>query len=203
MQLQNPLKAICPALEADVLMALSVGGARTPGSLVRSGDVDASVSGVRRCLERLERNGIVIPRASGNRIEYSLNHHHMLAELVRRAGSAQDQFIEFLARRISTWDAKPMQVTLYGSAARGDMDADSDIDLMFIIPDDSNEDLYTSISDLAVDAYRLTGNDVRPMVVEVAEVSDVPVFRSILREGIPVHGDSAWLSRRLELSAAA
>ncbi len=117
MQLQNPLRAICPALEADVLIALADGRPSTPGALVRERGVHASISGVRRCLERLEENGVVDVGHVGNRVEYSLNTRHMLAGLAVEASKATERFIQFLSDQISRWSERPLQVTLFGSAA--------------------------------------------------------------------------------------
>lgn len=203
MQLQNPLRAICPALEADVLMALADGSRSTAGALVRECGVRASISGVRRCLERLEENGVVDAGHLGNRVEYSLNAQHMLAGLVVEASTASERLIRSLADRIFRWSEPPLQVTLFGSAARREMRHDSDIDLLFIVPDGASDQLHEAISELAVDAYRLTGNDVRPMVYEASEVHRAPIFDSIDREGVHVFGDDHWLSRRLHTLTAA
>lgn len=203
MQLQNPLRAICPALEADILLVLADGTHSTPGALVRDHGVRASISGVRRCLERLEENGVVDARRSGNRFEYSLNNRHMLADLVVEASKVMEHFVGFLAEQISRWSEQPLQVTLFGSAARREMRKGSDIDLLFIVPDGAGDQLYESIDDLAVDACRRTGNDVRPMVYEASDVHPAPIFDSIDREGIHVLGDSCWLSGRLRRSATA
>lgn len=203
MQLHNPLRAICPTLEADVLLALADGHPSTPGKLVRERGIQASVSGARRCLERLEENGVVIATHVGNRNEYALNPRHMLAGVVIEATKGTDRFIEFLSQRIGHWPKKPLQVTLFGSAARGDMENRSDIDLLFVIPDDASDGLYERIADLAVEAYGLTGNDVRPMTYEAAEVHMAPIFDSITSQGLHVYGDAGWLARRLAGKAAA
>ncbi|MCT9872082.1 nucleotidyltransferase domain-containing protein [Paenarthrobacter aurescens] len=197
MQLHNPLRAICPTLEADVLMALVDGRRTTPGQLIRERGIQASVSGARRCLERLEANGIVIALRVGNRTEYALNPRHMLAAVVAEASRGTERFIEFLIRAISDWPEQPLQVTLFGSAARREMRSDSDIDLLFVIPDGASDELYELIGDLAVDAYSLTGNDVRPMIYEASEVRSAPIFDSITSEGNHVAGDRSWLSRHL------
>ena len=203
MQLHNPLRAICPTLEADVLVALADGHPSTPGELVRERAIQASVSGARRCLERLEENGVVVATHVGNRTKFALNPRHMLADLVIQAAKGTDLFIEFLSQRIGLWPLSPLQVTLFGSAARGDMGNRSDIDLLFIIPDGASDDLYERIADLAVEAYGLTGNDVRPMTYEAAEVHVAPIFDSITSDGIHVYGDEGWLRRRLAGKTAA
>lgn len=203
MQLQNPLRAICPALEADVLMAMANGTPRTAGALVREEGVHGSISGIRRCLERLKKNGVVDDVHRGNRVEYSLNARHLLAGLVIEASKATERLTRLLAEEISRWNESPLQVTLFGSAARREMRDDSDIDLLFVVPDGASDHLYEAISDLAVEAYHLTGNDVRPMVYEVSEVHHVPVFDSINLEGLHIFGDRQWLSRQLHISAVA
>ncbi|MET3903937.1 nucleotidyltransferase domain-containing protein [Paenarthrobacter sp. 4246] len=203
MQLQNPLRAICPTLEADVLMALADGRPSTPGHLVRDRGIHASVSGTRRCLERLQESGIVMGVQVGNRTEYALNSSHMLAGVIAEASQGRDRFTRFVSRAILRWPERPLQVTLFGSAARGDMRNDSDIDLLFIIRDGTGDELYDQIGDLALDVYRLTGNDVRPMIYEASEVRKAPIFDSIMREGVHLYGDRHWLSRHLRASAAA
>lgn len=197
MQLQNPLRAICPTLEADVLAALAGGGHHTPGMLVRESGVRASVSGVRRCLERLRDTGIVEACGVGNRMEFALNTEHMMAPLVMEATRGTSRFVRKLGEQISRWDQQPLQVTLFGSAARGEMRTESDIDLLFIVPDGANDRLYLAIDELATYAYRLTGNDVRPLVYEVSEMRDAPIFESVLREGVHISGDSQWLVAHL------
>ncbi|MGY2744174.1 nucleotidyltransferase domain-containing protein [Arthrobacter sp. UYCu723] len=127
----------------------------------------------------------------------------MLAGLVVEASRAMERFTQFLAAETSRWTEQPLQVTLFGSAARREMRNDSDIDLLFVVPDGASDQLYEGIGDLAVDAYRLTGNDVRPVVYEVSEVHRAPVFDSIDRDGVHIFGDSRWLSRRLHALAVA
>lgn len=198
MHLQNPLRAICPALEADVLMVLIDGVPRSPGNLLRESGISGSVSGVRRCLERLEQGGVVSARNVGNRVEYSLNTRHMLSGLIVEALKAMERFVGFLAALIAGWDEHPLQVTLFGSAARRDMHNGSDIDLLLVVPDGASDQLYAAISDLAASAHQLTGNDVRPMVYEVSEIQPAPIFDSIHRDGVHVFGDSGWLAHRMD-----
>ncbi len=63
---------------------------------------------MRRCLERLEENGVVDASHLGNRVEYSLNVQHMLAGLVVEASRATELFTRFLADQISRWNEQPL-----------------------------------------------------------------------------------------------
>ncbi|WP_345154795.1 nucleotidyltransferase domain-containing protein [Arthrobacter ginkgonis] len=107
----------------------------------------------------------------------------------------RNRFLRHLSRVIGRWELKPVQVTLFGSAARGTMRPDSDIDVLFILPDGASDELHEAIGDLAVDAYRVTGNDVRPLVYEMSEVRPADVLTSIVREGVHVYGDRHLLAR--------
>lgn len=169
-------------------MALADGRPSTPGCLVRERGIQASVSGTRRCLERLQESGIVVGVQVGNRTEYALNSAHMLAGVIAEASQGRVRFTRFVSRAITRWPELPLQVALFGSAARGDMRNDSDIDLLFIIHDGAGDELYEHIGNLAVDVYGLTGNDVRPMIYEASEVRSAPIFDSIMREGVHVFG---------------
>lgn len=108
------------------------------------------------------------------------------------------EFVPELASRIARWRTRPVQVTLFGSAARGDMSDESDIDLLFIAEDDADDVFFENLNGLAIRASEMTGNDVRPLVYEVSEISPAPIFGSILREGVHVYGAAAWLRQRLE-----
>lgn len=48
-----------------------------------------------------------------------------------------DEQLEILVQRIVAAQ-NPLRVVLYGSAARGEMTGDSDIDVMVVVPDGSN-----------------------------------------------------------------
>ena len=203
MRLQNPLGALCPTLESEILLALAQEDGLTPGQLVRSKGIGGSVSGARKCLERLTSGGLVRERSIGNRREYSLNKDHLLAEVVTRAVNARAQFLSQLQSRIAQWTTNPVQVTLFGSAARGDMRDESDIDLLVIVEDDPDDEFFEDLNDRAIHANALTGNDVRPLVYEISEVLPAPIFDSILRDGVHVYGDQQWLRQRLGLTVAA
>ncbi len=71
--------------------------------------------------------------------EVSIEHDPALAEILRRVVDAY----------------QPERVYLFGSMARGDADADSDYDLMLIVPDDATPERRDS--DLAYNALRGTG----------------------------------------------
>ncbi|MHB0912792.1 MAG: nucleotidyltransferase domain-containing protein [Armatimonadota bacterium] len=64
--------------------------------------------------------------------------------------------------------AKPVRIILFGSAARGEMTADSDVDVLVVVPDGTPrrktaQDIYRNMIgfDLAVDVVVATESDIR------------------------------------------
>ena len=85
--------------------------------------------------------------------------------------------------------AHPLRVILFGSAARGDMGPDSDIDLLVVVPDGTHR------RRTAQKLYRDIRNAGVPFDVVVATSLDIEkhkdniglVYRSALREGKEVY----------------
>ena len=94
-----------------------------------------------------------------------------------------------------------MYAAVFGSAARGTMTPDSDLDLLLIRPDDSPPDDWDEqVGALMADVTRWTGNDTRPLQYTVSELANArgePVLRDVLDEGLTVAGSHAWLNRQL------
>ncbi|WP_084611655.1 nucleotidyltransferase domain-containing protein [Tomitella biformata] len=97
-------------------------------------------------------------------------------------------FSELLRRleaRLAGWDTPPQFAALFGSAARGTMTIESDIDILFIRPDTvvSDERWDAQVADLMADVSNWTGN---------AE----PVLMDVVHEGIPLSGSRSEFARR-------
>jgi hypothetical protein len=78
---------------------------------------------------------------------------------------------------IGSWDVHPLHASLFGSAARGDGDAQSDIDLLIVRPtavDADDGEWRGQIEALAESVHRWTGNHAG--IAEVAE-SELPQLR--------------------------
>lgn len=90
------------------------------------------------------------------------------------------------------WDPRPMAVWLFGSAARGEVTLDSDIDLLIVtsVPVDQ---LSEQIGVLADHVHHWTGNACNPLLYAADEVTDAPIFHEILQDGVCLAGDRSWL----------
>ncbi len=111
--------------------------------------------------------------------------------------------IEFVTRLKSQFASKLYGVVLYGSKARGEATADSDIDLLVIL-DTRNRENRTQVNKTASRVSLAFDVLLLPHVFSWElwqEMADAPFFffREVFRDGWPVYGDSvvfAPLSRK-------
>lgn len=206
MRLQNPFAALNPSgLDSQVLLVL----ARTDQhlsvqqihQLLPEG---GSRAGVQKSVARFLEQGTVVERRSGRSRSFALNDEHLLAGPIREIAASKRLLLSRMVEAIDAWSVQPITAALFGSAARNEMHADSDIDLLVVMPDDVDDATVDElVGGLAARAAAWTGNDVRPLIYRAGEVEPAKVFETILDEGIDVAGDPAWLRRRLRRRGAA
>jgi predicted nucleotidyltransferase len=182
MDVSKPFTALSPSLDVDVLVTLA--GSSTP----RSGREVArragrSKTGVRHVLDRLVDHGLVDRLEAGSTLLYSLNRDHLLAPAVEQMADARAEMIRRLREEIGGWEVPAVHASLFGSAARGQGDTRSDIDLLVVRPadvDQEDETWRAQIDALAGSVRRWTGNH-----AGIAEISEGELSR-LLKEGPPV-----------------
>ncbi|MCK5241931.1 nucleotidyltransferase domain-containing protein [bacterium] len=99
-------------------------------------------------------------------------------------GRYSDQVLNMLINRIVE-EVKPLQIVLFGSAARGEMHADSNLDLMVVMPNGTHR-RYTSQR-----LYQAISGIQMPYEIIVATSEDLQkhknnqglIYQTILREG--------------------
>lgn len=161
----------------------------------------ASLAGVSpaqasRVMPRLVELGIVdrheVPPAS----QFVLARDNVAAQLLLHLADAREIALREIGEAASTISPEPVSVIAFGSFARGEADADSDIDLAVVRADDVHEDDERWAD--SVDAWRrqvraLTGNDVEIVEATATEAmrklsGRSELWRNIERDGIVVHG---------------
>ena len=201
MLLQLPFEALTTSVDGECLAVLAKADhefsvSRILPLLKRK----RSLTGVRNALDRLAEQGVVDVRHIGNVKSYSLNRSHLLAPAIIAIATVRDQFLEQVTAELMRWRPTPVYGALFGSAARGEMRADSDIDLLLIHPDAGDIERWT---DQVVHLQRLvtswTGNDTRVLTFSEQEVREHatsdPVLREIAHEGLSLIGPTSWLRR--------
>lgn len=203
MDLSEPLKVVTPTADAGVLRILALADQEfTPGE-VRHLLGEYSVSGIRKVLVRLTAQGIARQKRAGTSYVYSLNREHLAAPAVIALATLKDQLTDRLREEFTRWEPRPLFAAIFGSAARGGMRADSDIDLFVVRPSSEDPDSAPWRAQLAQMTERTTawtGNDTRILEMSEAEVTagleaGEPVLRDIRRDGIRLCGDLGVLRK--------
>lgn len=194
MKLSNPLGVISPTLDAEVLRLLARSEASLTIPQLHAMVPDRSVEGIRKTLSRLTAEGIVDSEMVGRTHLYRLNHEHLAAPAIEQLASLRTEFFERVSGEVESWPEPPIFVAVFGSASRGDMRPDSDIDLFLVRPAVEDEEGWSDrVSSLSAHASRWVGNDVRALVYGIEDTegrgkSD-PVLQSIAREGTFLLGE--------------
>lgn len=161
MDVSKPFAAISSAVDPDVLVVLaSSTKPRSGRELARR--TGRSNTAVQHVLARLVDHGLVRREEVGRTFLYQLNRDHLLAPTVERMADARIELIRRLREAIGAWASPPVHASLFGSAARGDGDTRSDIDLLVVRPADVDPEdtTWRDQLDALTDAVRRwTGNN--------------------------------------------
>lgn len=202
MDFRSPLRVVTPTLDGDVLAVL----ARSEVALT-SGEIHrllgrGSDEGIRKVLARLSGEGIVTREKAGRAFLYALNREHLAAPWVEGLAALPAQLIERLRQEIERWSVPAKFALLFGSVARGEARAGSDLDLLLIRSASCAEDdprWRDQVLELERAASAWTGNDARVLEYGEGELAGLagkePVLEEAARESIELVG-SLRLFRR-------
>jgi predicted nucleotidyltransferase len=123
-----PLRSVVPTLDGPVVVVLAATTAPLSLAEVHRRAGGGSKSGIRRVLLRLVAEGVVHDVPGG----YLLNRDHLAAPAVELLANLHGEFLARIRREVDGWTRPPDLVGLFGSAARRDGDASSDIDLLVV-----------------------------------------------------------------------
>ena len=132
MNLSDPTRAVTPTLDGPVLAVLAAAGSPLTVGEVAKRVTRGSEIGVRRCLARLVDEGIVKSTEVGRNRVHELNRDHVAARVADVLTGLRPALFERIRAELGKWRPKPAYACVFGSAARGDGDASSDIDLLLV-----------------------------------------------------------------------
>jgi len=198
MNVAKPFEALSSGVDADVLVVLA--GSTMPRSgreLARR--AGRSNTGVQHVLDRLVEHGLVHRLEAGRSFLYTLNREHLLAPAVEQMADARAEFVRRLRGQLGSWRIPAVHASLFGSAARGDGDTGSDIDLFVVRPASVDPDAspWREQLDSLADAVRgWTGNNAGIVEVSEDELSRLrtehpPVVDELHRDAISLAGAPA------------
>lgn len=209
MDLSRPMSVVTPTVDGDVLTALALADAWFTTGKLHAAVRRHSEDGIRRALRRLVEQGVVQDQSGGNAVLYRLNRRHLAAPAIIDLANLWSALLLRLNGTMSKWPVQPKVGAIFGSAARGTMRSDSDIDIFLVRPSHPRDDdtWGARVRQLEDDASRWTGNDVRILQLTEAHVrdhaGDEPVLRDVLSEGVRLIGDLTWLHRLVARATAA
>jgi hypothetical protein len=141
MDLSDPTRAVTPTLDGPVLAVLAAAGRPLTVGDIAGQAARGSEIGVRRSISRLVEQGIVQATLVGRNRVHELNRDHIAAGAADLLAGLRLELWRRLRAELGTWDPSALYAAVFGSAARGDGDVSSDIDLLIVHPPFSGERL--------------------------------------------------------------
>jgi Nucleotidyltransferase domain len=130
--LGDPTRAVTATLDGPVLAVLAGAGKPMTVGEVAALTPRGSEIGVRRSLARLVEQGIVRATEMGRNRVHELNREHVAAPVAEALAGLRLVLWKRFRSTLGSWNPKPVYSCVFGSAARGDGDVHSDIDLLVV-----------------------------------------------------------------------
>jgi predicted nucleotidyltransferase len=111
-------------------------------------------------VEELIGTGLVTEAPAGRSSMVALNRSHLAAGPVLKLASLRGELIRRLRERLSRWPDL-QGAWLFGSVARDESTAESDIDLLIVADDLQASELHDRLARLHSDVRTWTGNDLQ------------------------------------------
>lgn len=198
MDLSDPFAVVLSQTEGRVLSVLA--GTTKPLSGREVGRIaEVSPHTVWRLLKRLADHGLVREdTAGGSTFVYTLNRDHLAAEPVVTLLRLRSALFEAVKGHVAGWQIQPTHASIFGSAARGDGDTSSDIDIFIVRPvgvGEDGEQWRSQIDDLSNAVLRWTGNHAGVIEIPEGDISRLkkgrpPVLTDLEHDAVVVAGPS-------------
>jgi signal-transduction protein with cAMP-binding, CBS, and nucleotidyltransferase domain len=203
MQLNKPFATVTPTLDGDVLAVLASADVTFTISQVQHILTTASGEGIRKVLNRLTAQGVVLHDEVGRTHTYRLNTEHLANDPIMALSRLHSTFLRRLEQHLGEWGTALRYAAVFGSAATGRMSLASDIDLFLVRATDYDDDVWERrATELARLVTAWTGNDGR--IVEYAEdefraaaIAGEPLLDDVSKQGLTVAGTRAWFNAQL------
>jgi DNA-binding transcriptional ArsR family regulator len=194
--LSRPWALIRSAIDMEVLRVLR--GTTRPltgrevARLVRTG----SQPTVNASLRRLAEEGLVRADEAGNAYLYTLNREHLAAPAIELLADIRSELERRLRDEVAGWEVPPVHLSIFGSAARGDGDTASDIDIFVVRPRgiaDEDPRWRDALNQLAQHVLAWTGNHAGLSEISETDLGRLrrnrpPIVNELNRDAITIVG---------------
>jgi predicted nucleotidyltransferase len=198
MDLRHPLRSLVPSLDSAALEVLAGTESALGTSRIQKLAGRGSWAGYQKVLDRLVEHGLVISEPTNNGFSYRLNRDHLLSPAVLAAVAVRRELMARLTEVVADLAPQADHASVFGSFARGEGAARSDIDLFLVMPVDYDCDAdrwQAQLQQLAEQVLAWTGNRLEVLVLDRRQLAHAaaasePVLASIRAEGLTLHGPS-------------
>lgn len=197
MDLSHPLSSLIPSMEATALEVLVGTQSALGPSKIHQLAHHGSRQGLVNALNRLSEHGIVIAEPTNFGYMYRFNRDHILAVSVIQAAGARHELLQRLAEATSRLTPTPKSVVLFGSLARREANASSDIDLLVVSDQEINdpESWDAQVDELSLRVQSWTGNRLQVLTHSIDHLTELanesePIVENWLADGILLFGVS-------------
>jgi predicted nucleotidyltransferase len=192
MNFGEPFGGLMPGARGAVLAVLLRTGAPLTGRRIHALVDGHSLGAVQQALRDLDRIGVITTETIGRAGSHRINENHEAIAPLRSLASP----IEMLTRVVRDTASDVETVMVFGSVARGEARADSDIDLVVIAPEG-----WDGRADLQQEVHQRLGNDCDVLHLTREDFARAPedrepVVAEILRDGLALVGTMPRPSRR-------
>ena len=170
-----PIRAVVPTLDGPVLGVLARTTRPLTGREIHRLAGVGSANGVRLALGRLVCQGVVKAEQRAAAIFYEANRGHLAWPAVEILADIRREMIDRVRSELRSWQTRPTHASLFGSAARGDGGPGSDIDILLVRPQGTEEDQPTwtaQVDRLRSAVERWTGNRCQPFELDLDRLAD-------------------------------
>ena len=197
MDLAQPVQAVIPGVQGRILGVLAQTSAELNlRTIARLSGV--SIAQASRVLPNLVGLGMVERRDVPPSTLFRLREEHVASRAVLALAGARQTVLEQLGQTASALGPGPASLIVFGSLARGEARADSDIDVIVVRPAEvaeEDEGWASAIEEWRRNARRLTGNAVEMIEVGEHEIARLlesrePLWMEVAREGLVIFGCS-------------
>jgi predicted nucleotidyltransferase len=206
MDLINPMQSVIPSAQGAVLSALArtdepLSGRRV-AELTRPKFAQTRVNAV---LQKLADSGIVLRERRPPANLYRLNKQHVATDGILMLADMWASVLSRIRAELADWSVRPEAAWLFGSAARREARAESDIDILVVVPAGAMQNEGTStVWQLQTDALAenikaWTGNSCEVLEMDAVELEaaverDDRLIRDLRDQAVVLAGDDARIA---------
>jgi Nucleotidyltransferase domain len=195
MDFRNPIEAVIPGVQGRVLsVMLRSGGELNLRTIARLANV--SIAQASRVLPVWVGLGLLERREVGSSSLFRLVPDHVASRVLLELADVRGAALREMAHAAGEIRPAPVSVIVFGSFARGDNAADSDIDAIVVRPpalDEDNEQWVGGLGQWRATVKRVSGNEVEILDVGADRMpgnlgGSSALWRDVRRDGLVIFG---------------